>query len=73
MNALLAATSGETYHRLTRLAAPVAPALLQKRARKGKEDPDRRHERLGQPARERPQGRLIWLHGASVGESLVLA
>lgn len=61
------------YRGLTRLAAPVAPALLQKRARKGKEDPDRRHERLGQPARERPQGRLIWLHGASVGESLVLA
>nr|WP_238934770.1 glycosyltransferase N-terminal domain-containing protein [Maricaulis parjimensis] len=61
------------YRGLTRLAAPVAPALLNNRARKGKEDPDRRGERLGLASRPRPEGGLIWLHGASVGESLVLA
>lgn len=27
-------------------------------------------ERLGQAGRRRPEGRLVWLHGASVGESL---
>ena len=61
------------YRGLTRLATPVTPALLKQRARKGKEDPDRRQERLGIASRERPLGRLVWLHGASVGESLVLA
>ncbi|MAK64814.1 MAG: 3-deoxy-D-manno-octulosonic acid transferase [Maricaulis sp.] len=61
------------YRGLTRLAAPVTPALLKNRAGKGKEDPERRHERLGRPDKPRPDGQLIWLHGASVGESLVLA
>jgi 3-deoxy-D-manno-octulosonic-acid transferase len=61
------------YRGLMRLLAPVMPSLLRHRAKKGKEDPERRHERLGQPTSERPGGRLVWLHGASVGESMVLA
>jgi len=61
------------YRVLTGLAAPILPLVLSRRARAGKEDPDRRHERLGRPEIQRPEGRLIWLHGASVGESLVLA
>lgn len=44
--------------------------LLRKRAKRGKEDPERLSERLGQPGRDRPEGPLIWLHAASVGESL---
>ncbi|MEM9964643.1 MAG: 3-deoxy-D-manno-octulosonic acid transferase [Asticcacaulis sp.] len=47
-----------------------APALLKRRVAKGKEDAMRMHERLGQASAERPEGRLIWFHGVSVGESL---
>ena len=61
------------YRILTGLAAPLFPFLLDHRARRGKEDPVRKHERLGKPTQKRPEGTLIWLHGASVGESLVLA
>ncbi|MCC7267917.1 MAG: 3-deoxy-D-manno-octulosonic acid transferase [Caulobacteraceae bacterium] len=56
----------------TRLLEPLAPTLLKRRAARGKEDPARLAERLGHAARARPAGRLIWLHGASVGESLSL-
>jgi len=63
----------QIYRALTGLAAPLLPVILSRRARAGKEDPTRRHERLGKPAIKRPDGTLIWLHGASVGESLVLA
>jgi 3-deoxy-D-manno-octulosonic-acid transferase len=61
------------YRLLTGLAAPLFPYLLNRRAKGGKEDPARKHERLGKPTELRPEGTLIWLHGASVGESLVLA
>lgn len=61
------------YRGLTRLAAPVLPLLLERRARAGKEHPERRRERLGHASQPRPEGVLVWLHGASVGESLVLA
>ena len=61
------------YRGMTRLTAPLMPLLRDRRARRGKEDADRRHERLGRPHDPRPQGRLVWLHGASVGESLMLA
>ncbi|NQV84294.1 MAG: 3-deoxy-D-manno-octulosonic acid transferase, partial [Rhodospirillales bacterium] len=36
----------------------------------GKEDPVRVGERLGHPGRLRPDGLLVWVHAASVGESL---
>lgn len=61
------------YRALTALAAPLLPLILSRRARAGKEEADRRHERLGRAGIQRPEGTLIWLHGASVGESLVLA
>ena len=51
-------------------ATPIAPLLLRQRAARGKEDPLRMPERLGQASIARPEGRLIWIHGASVGESL---
>jgi len=60
------------YRSLTGLAQALAPALLQARVRAGKEDPARVGERLGHTERERPPGPLVWLHGASVGESLSL-
>ena len=58
------------YRGLTDLAAPIVPYMLERRQAIGKEDPARRGERLGLPGRDRPEGRLIWMHGASVGEAL---
>lgn len=60
------------YRSATWLAAPLVGWLLKDRARRGKEDPARLGERLGQASLPRPEGGLVWLHGASVGESLML-
>jgi 3-deoxy-D-manno-octulosonic-acid transferase len=54
----------------TRIASPFARLVLNQRAARGKEDWTRLNERLGIAGMARPAGRLIWLHGASVGESL---
>ena len=64
------------YRLLTSLLRPILPAYLRWRAWRGKEDPMRLGERYGKAGLPRPQGRLYWLHAASVGESvsaLVLA
>jgi 3-deoxy-D-manno-octulosonic-acid transferase len=53
------------------VAGPVLPPLLRRRAAQGKELAPRLRERKGFGA-ARPQGPLIWLHAASVGESLSL-
>lgn len=58
------------YDGLIRALVPLRPALLAWRTWRGKEDATRRHERLGRPDRPRPAGPLVWLHGASIGESL---
>jgi 3-deoxy-D-manno-octulosonic-acid transferase len=55
---------------LTKAASPFARLVLNQRAARGKEDWTRMNERLGTAGVPRPDGRLIWLHGASVGESL---
>jgi 3-deoxy-D-manno-octulosonic-acid transferase len=47
----------------------AAPLLLAVRSRQGKEDPARRGERYGMAAEPRPEGPLIWVHAASVGET----
>ncbi|MFN3511718.1 MAG: 3-deoxy-D-manno-octulosonic acid transferase [Phenylobacterium sp.] len=60
------------YGAVTGLAEPLAPGILTRRARAGKEDPARLGERLGRPSKARPDGPLVWLHGVSVGESLSL-
>jgi 3-deoxy-D-manno-octulosonic-acid transferase len=46
--------------------------LLRARAGAGREDASRLGERLGRAGPPRPEGRLVWLHGVSVGESLSL-
>ncbi|HWS09543.1 MAG TPA: glycosyltransferase N-terminal domain-containing protein, partial [Xanthobacteraceae bacterium] len=51
-------------------AAPVAPRLLARRLNRGKEHPTRLAERRGQASQPRPDGPLIWVHAASVGEML---
>lgn len=58
------------YRLATSFGAPFIAHYLRKRMKRGKEDPKRFHERLGKPELPRPEGHLIWLHGASVGESL---
>ena len=47
---------------------PLLRGWLQRRARRGKEDPARLRERFGHASQPRPPGRVIWLHAASVGE-----
>lgn len=58
------------YRTMTRALAPLVPLLLRRREARGKEDPARLSERFGTPTRPRAGGPLVWLHGASVGESL---
>src|ERR1700742_4934455 len=61
------------YRRLSAAAVPLAPALINRRLKQGKEDPARVGERRGMSADIRPQGPLVWIHGASVGEVLAAA
>lgn len=51
---------------------PVIEAYLRRRIGRGKEDPARIAERRGVAGLPRPAGRLVWLHAASVGESVAL-
>ena len=63
------------YRTLTNALAWLAPFILRHRAKIGKEDAARINERLGQNLLPRPelsdQEKLVWLHGASVGESMI--
>jgi 3-deoxy-D-manno-octulosonic-acid transferase len=52
---------------------PLAPALIKRRLKQGKEDPERVDERRGLSPDTRPHGPLVWIHGASVGEVLAAA
>jgi 3-deoxy-D-manno-octulosonic-acid transferase len=60
------------YRLATMLAAPLISQHLKQRLKRGKEDAKRFNERLGKADRPRPDGPLIWVHAASVGESLSL-
>jgi hypothetical protein len=60
------------YRGATQLGAPLIVAALKRRAARAKENPVRVPERLGQASAPRPAGPLLWLHGASVGESLAI-
>ncbi|MBO6518599.1 MAG: 3-deoxy-D-manno-octulosonic acid transferase [Rhodospirillales bacterium] len=58
------------YRLATAVGAPLISHYLKKRLKRGKEDAARFPERRGVAGLPRPDGRLIWMHGASVGESL---
>lgn len=62
----------KTYRYGLYFGEPALVGLLAWRSRRGKEDSGRLAERRGLPARARPLGRLVWMHGASVGEALSL-
>jgi 3-deoxy-D-manno-octulosonic-acid transferase len=52
------------------LAEPVLRVMLRRRVRRGKELAERLPERRGIDPTPRPQGKLLWLHAASVGETV---
>ncbi len=58
------------YRLATTLGGPLIRLYLADRMRRGKEDAARFGERLGIAGRERPEGALVWIHGASVGEAI---
>jgi len=58
------------YRLASGAAAPFLPFYLRSRMRAGKEDEGRLRERLGFSDRARPEGPLVWLHAASVGETM---
>lgn len=59
------------WHGVAMLARPALRWNLRRRVARGKEEAPRLPEREGHAA-ARPPGRLIWLHAASVGESLAI-
>ena len=61
------------YRKLSFAMVPLAPALIKRRLKLGKEDPARVGERRGVSDDVRPHGPLVWIHGASVGEVLAAA
>ncbi len=60
------------YSVVMRAAEPFIPRILAGRVKRGKEDRARIGERLGFTHARRPDGLLIWMHAASVGESRLL-
>jgi 3-deoxy-D-manno-octulosonic-acid transferase len=58
------------YAAATTLAPPLLRRMLRKRAAKGKEIIARLPEREGIASLPRPAGKLVWVHAASVGETM---
>ncbi len=58
------------YRAVTVFSGPAIRLYLALRRIGGKEDPKRFSERLGVASLPRPDGHLVWIHAASVGESL---
>jgi len=62
----------KTYRGLMRGLEPFAGFILRRRLKAGKEDAARIDERKGIASLSRPDGKLVWMHGASVGETSML-
>lgn len=60
------------YKSLTFLIAPFLGAFFRRRAKSGKENPDRITERFAKYIEPKTSEKLIWFHAASVGESQLL-
>lgn len=60
------------YRAATALLSPFVHLFLGRRRAHGKESAERFPERLGLASVERPEGPLVWMHAASVGEALSL-
>ena len=59
-----------TYLLFTFIFSVLSYLIIYLRLWSGKEDKDRFKEKLGEYERARPNSKLIWFHGASVGETL---
>ena len=59
-----------TWNAAATLIAPVLRLNLQRRAASGREVAARMPERYGIDPTPRPAGRLVWMHAASVGETM---
>lgn len=57
------------YRWISLFILPFVALFLWQRQRKGKEHPTRLRERFGIATLPRPEGSLIWIHAASVGEA----
>ena len=66
---LILRTGLAAYRVAGRMVAPFLPIHLRRRAKLGKEDASRRRERFGHASVPRPNGPLVWIHAASVGET----
>lgn len=60
------------YSALTSTLTPFLGVIFRRRAKRGKEDAARYNERIARTLPPRPVGPLVWLHGASIGESQIL-
>ena len=58
------------YRALTTLVGPLVILYLLRRMARGKEDRARFSERRGNAGRARPEGPLVWVHAASIGEAV---
>ena len=58
------------YRTVTNLGLPLIRFYLSRRLAMGKEDKYRFSERFGNASMSRPEGLLVWVHSASIGESL---
>ena len=58
------------YQLIISLLLLISPLIIFYRIKKSKEDPKRFKEKFAIPSKKRLKGKLIWFHGASVGELL---
>lgn len=61
-----------TYRVAGGFVSPLASTFIHARARRGKEDLPRRKERYGRAGMRKPNGSLVWVHAASVGETVAI-
>lgn len=60
------------YLLAVRGVGPILPAHLRRRVKRGKEDPVRWREKLGETGLPRPAGPLVWMHAVGLGEVMAL-
>lgn len=60
----------KTFKMLGVISAPFVNLYIKRRISAGLEDENRFNERFGIPSKERPNGKLVWIHAVSVGEML---
>lgn len=61
-----------TYRWAGAAAYPIVGAYIAWRATRGKEERGRKRERYGYPGCPRPKGPVVWVHAASVGETVAV-